>query len=233
MAVSDYPEGRTAQASTEDPEAVKLAVTSSVVEVSTGVVAPEVPAVTLASIAPVVSPTPVPEESVYVPRPVIERGSGSTSAEFFPGGDTMGELARQVVQHFFASMRSCINLILSGNSSFEFARVFLRNLVENISLAGGPSPAKACLLLVEQLGHDLKELRSLENTGSLHEAQDTLTRLLAAQEQEQREMEKKIAERIRLLQCFQADHRKLTVESKESEMVMQAAKRLSSMLELP
>ena len=92
----------------------------------------------------------------------------------------MGELARQVVQQFFASMRSCINLILSGGSSFEFARVLLGNLIENISHTGGPSQARACLLLVEQLGNDLKELKSLEDTGSFHEARETLTRLLAA-----------------------------------------------------
>ena len=59
MAVSVYPEGSTAQASTEDPEEVKLAVTSSAVEVSTDAVAPEAPAVTPASAALVVSPTPV------------------------------------------------------------------------------------------------------------------------------------------------------------------------------
>ena len=118
-------------------------------------------------------------------------------------------------------MRSCIDLILSGSSSFEFARVFLGNLIENISLAGGPSPARACLLLVEQLGHDLKELRSLEDAGSFHEAQETLTRLLAAQEQERKEMEEQIAEETRHLQHFQADHQKLIGDSKECELVMQ------------
>ena len=94
----------------------------------------------------------------------------------------MGILTRQMVQQFFASMQSCINFILSGDSSFEFARMFLGNLVENISLAGGPSPAKPCLLLVEKLGNDLKELKSLEDANSFHEAQEVLTRLLAAQE---------------------------------------------------
>jgi len=219
LAVSAYPGGRTAQTSAKDPEEVELTVISSVAEVSTDVVPPEAPAATLAPAAPVVSPIPVPEESAYIPHLVIERGSGSTL-----GGDTMGILTRQMVQQFFASMQSCIDFILSGDSSFEFARMFLGNLVENISLAGGPSPAKACLLLVEQLGHNLRELRSLENAGSFHEAQETLNRLLAAQEQERREVEEKITERTRLLEGFQADHQKLAVESKESEMIMQAAK---------
>jgi len=39
-------------------------------------------------------------------------------------------------------------------------------------------------------------------------------------------MDEKIAERTHLLQCFQADHRKIIGESKESEMVVQAAKQV-------
>ena len=93
MAVSAYPGGRTAQTSAKDPEEVELTVISSVTEVSTDVVSPEAPAATLAPAAPVVSPTPVPEESAYILHPVIERGSGSTL-----GGDTMGILTRQMVQ---------------------------------------------------------------------------------------------------------------------------------------
>ena len=44
-------------------------------------------------------------------------------------------------------------------------------------------------MLVEQLGSDLKELKSLEDAGSVHEARSTLNRLLAAQEQERKELE--------------------------------------------
>jgi len=138
----------------------------------------------------------------------------------------MGELARQVVQQFFASMRSCIDLILSGNSSFEFAQMFLENLAENINLAGGPSPAKACLLLVEQLGNDLKELKSLEDAGSFHEAQVTLTRLLAAQEQERKEAEAQIAEETGHLEHSQAECQKLTGDSRESELIMQSTEQI-------
>ena len=57
--------------------------------------------------------------------------------------------------------------------------MLLENLIENIGHTGGPSQARACLLLVEQLGSDLKELKSLEDAGSVHEARATLTRLLA------------------------------------------------------
>jgi len=226
LAASVYQEGRRAQASTEDPEEVKLATTSSATEIAIVVAVPEASATISISVAPVVGLTPARDELSSVPRPVIEKGSGSASAEFFPAGDIMGELARQVVQQFFASMRSCIDLILSGSSSFEFARMFLGNLIENISLAGGPSPARACLLLVEQLGNDLKELKSLEDAGSFHKAQETLTRLLAAQEQERKEMEEQIAEEARHLPHFQADHQKLIGDSKEYELIMQSTEQI-------
>ena len=179
LTVSAPLEGHTAQASAEVSKEVELTTLSSAVEVPTEVAPPEALVATLAHAVPVVSPTLAREELAYVPRPVIERGSGSIS-----GDDTMEFLTRQTVQQFFDSMQSCIDLILSRLSSFEFARTFLENLAENIELAGGPSLAKACLLLVEQLGSSLKKLKSLEDVGSFHEAQVTLTRLLAAQEQE-------------------------------------------------
>ena len=77
---------------------------------------------------------------------------------------------------------------------------------------------------MEQLGQNLRELRSLENAGSLHEAQETLNRLLAAQEQERKEVEEQITDNTRLLEGFQADHQRLAIESKESEMIIQAAR---------
>ena len=122
---------------------------------------------------PVVGLTPARDELIPISRPVMERGSGSTSTEFSPANDIMEELARQMVQQFFASMRSCIDIILSGGSSFEFARVLLKNLIGNIGHTGGPSQARACLMLVDQLGSDLKELKSLKNAGSVHEARAT------------------------------------------------------------
>ena len=75
----------------------------------------------------------------------------------------MEELTRQMAQQFFASMRSCIDLILFGGSSFEFAQILLENQIKNISHTGSPSQVRACLMLVEQLGSHLKELKTLEN----------------------------------------------------------------------
>jgi len=130
------------------------------------VAAPDVLATISASVVPVVDPTAARDELIPTARPVIERGSGSRSGR----SSLLEELTRQTVHQFFVSMRSCIDLIFSGESSFEFARLLLGNLVENINHTGGPSQAKACLLLVDQLGKDLEELKSLEDAGSFHEA---------------------------------------------------------------
>ena len=66
----------------------------------------------------------------------------------------------------------------------------------------------------------------LSVNSSVHEARATLNRLLAAQEQERKEMEEQIAEETRHLQHFQADHQKLIGDSKESEIVMQSAEQV-------
>jgi len=194
-----------------------LTTPSLAVEVPAEIAPPEVPVATSALAVSVVSTTLVREDPPYIPYPVIERGSGSTS-----GDDAMEFLTRKTVQQFFDSMQSCIDLILSGRSSFEFAQTFLRNMAENLELIGGPSLAKSCLLLVEQLGSDLKELKSLEDGGSSHEAQVTLDRLLAAQEQERQEVEAQIAEEISNLERSQDEYRKLADDSRESELVMQS-----------
>ena len=96
-------------------------------------------------------------------------------------------------------MRSCIDLILSGGSSFEFARVLLENQLENIGHTESPSQARAYLMLVEQLGSHLKELKTLKNAGSEEEARITLNKLLADQEHERKEMEEQIANEARHL----------------------------------
>ena len=129
---------------------------------------------------PIVGLTPAQDELIPVSHPVMKRGSGSTSAGLSPANDIMEELARQMVQQFFASMRSCVDLILSGGSSFEFVRVLLENQIDNIGHTGSPSQARACLVLVEQLGNHLKELKTLENAGSVNEARTTLSKLLSS-----------------------------------------------------
>jgi len=152
---------------------------------------------------------------------VTKKGSGS-----FLGGEDMGDLARQMVQQFFTSMGSCIDLIFRGSSSFQFARRLLENMAVNVELTGGPSLAEACLRVVEQLGDNLQELESLENAGSFSEAQATLTRLLAAQERERQEAEAQIAAEIRDLEYSQAACQKLASDSKESELSVQSTEQV-------
>ena len=81
-------------------------------------------------------------------------------------------------------------------------------------------------MLVEQLGSHLRELKSLENAGSVDETRTTQSKLLAAQEHERKEMEEQMAEETRHLQHFQADHQRLIGDSKESEIVIQSAKQV-------
>ena len=95
-------------------------------------------------------------------------------------------------------------MVLFEGSSFEFARMLLENQIENISHTGSPSQVSACLMLVEQMGSHLKELKTLENAGSMDEARSTLSKLLAAQEHERKEIEEQMAEEARHLQHFQA-----------------------------
>ena len=99
-------EDSTFQTSAGEPSAVEFAVSSLGVEVATTIAVPEVLATTSVSDEPVVSLTSAQVELVLVSRSVMERGSESTSAGLSPVNDIMEELARQMVQQFFASMRS-------------------------------------------------------------------------------------------------------------------------------
>ena len=103
--IGTLPEGHTAQVSVEASEEVALTTPSLDVGVPAEVAPPEAPMASLALTGSTVSTTLV-----------REKGLGS-----FPGGEDMWELARQMVQQFFASMGSCIDLILRGSSSFQFA----------------------------------------------------------------------------------------------------------------
>jgi len=118
--------------------------------------------------------------------------------------DIMEELAHQMVQQFFTSMRFCIELVLSRRSSFEFTRMLLENQIENIRHTGGSEQARVYLTLVEQLGICLKELRTLEKDSPLDEARSILNKLLIAQEHKRKEMEEQMVEEARHLHNFQA-----------------------------
>jgi len=216
--VGTLPEGHTAQVSVEVSEEVALATPSLAAEVSAEIAPPEAPVASLALAVSTVSTTLTQKEPAYTPFSMIEKGLGST-----PGDDTLDFLTRKSVQQFLDAMRSCIDFILSGRSSFAFARTFLGKMAGTIELTGGSSLAQACLLLVERLGKDLEELKSLDDASSSHEAQVILTRLLATQEQERKEVEAQVAEEVRNLERSQAECQKLTDDSMESEFIRQNA----------
>ena len=72
-------------------------------EAATTITVPEVLVTTSVSDEPIVGLTLVQVELIPVSHSVMERGSGSTSAELSPANDIMEELARQMVQQFFTS----------------------------------------------------------------------------------------------------------------------------------
>jgi len=92
--------------------------------------------------------------------------------------DIMEELAHQMVQQFFTSMKSCIELVLSEKSSFEFTRMLLESQIENIRHTGSSEQVKAYLTLVEQLEICVKELKTLEKANMVDEARLMLNKLL-------------------------------------------------------
>jgi len=170
-----------------EPSVVELAAAASVAVEATTTDVPGVLASAALSEGPVVGIVPVQVEStlvsVGVTRPVIEMGSGSAQTGLSLATDIMEEL-RQIMQQFFASMKSCIELVLSRGSSFEFAQMLLENQIENICHTGSPAQARAHLVLVEQLESCLRELKTLEKTSSMDEARSMLGKLLTAQEHE-------------------------------------------------
>ena len=85
-------------------------------------------------------------------------------------------------------MKSCIKLVLSGRTSFEFARMLLENQIENIHHTGGSDQVKTHLALVGQLRMCLKELRTLKNVNTVNEARLMVNKLLTAQEHERKEI---------------------------------------------
>jgi len=127
------------QTSTAKPSTAEF-VAAAVSSEATTVTVPEVPVMTstLTDLATdlISAPSEMAPVSTYIVRTVIKRGFRSAQVELAPAMDIMGELAHQMVQQFFTSMRSCVKLVLFGRSSFEFARIFLENQIENIRHTG-------------------------------------------------------------------------------------------------
>ena len=124
------------QTSASEPGAMEFVVVPFTSEATT-ITVPEVSAMISALTEPAAGLVSASNElasaSVDIIRTTVERGSGSAPAELSPAMDNRKELAYQIVQQFFTSMRS-YELVLSGRSSLEFARMLLENQIENIRL---------------------------------------------------------------------------------------------------
>ena len=157
---------------------------------------------------------------------IIERGSGSASTKLALAMDIMEELAHQMVQLFFTSMKSCIELVLFGKGSFKFARMLLENQIKNIRHTGSSDQAEAYLTLVKQLGICLKELKTLKSANLMDEARLVLNKLLAAQECERKEIEEQMAEEAWHLNDLQASYQRLVDDSRESKVITKNAEQV-------
>jgi len=179
-------------------------------EVSTTISVSTEPAADLVS-----APGELSHVSVDTTHTIVEKGTGSAPAGLSLAMDIMEELAHQMVQQFFAFMKSLIELVLSGGSSFVFAQMLLENQIENICHTGSSEQVRAYLMLVEQLGICLRELRTLEKASPMDEARSMLNKLLTAQEHERKEMEEQMTEEARHLHNFQASYQRLVDDSRE------------------
>ena len=122
-----------ASTSTEDSALQTLASEPSAVEFVPAPVIPEATTITVPEVSTMTSmltesavglifaQSELAPISVDIIRANIEKGSRSTPAELSLALNIMKELVHQTVQQFFTSMRSNIELVLSGRSSFEFA----------------------------------------------------------------------------------------------------------------
>jgi len=123
-AASTGTEDSTLQTLTAELSTVK-SIPAVVISEAATITIPEVSVTTLVLKEPAAGLVPVLSEmasaSTDIVRTIIEKGFGSTSTELAPVIDIMKELAHQMVQQFF------IELVLSGRSSFEFARMLLEN----------------------------------------------------------------------------------------------------------
>jgi len=197
---------------------------------ATTITVPVVPTMTSALTEPATGLVSAPSELalnfVDIIRTTVERGFGSATTEAAPAMDIMEELAYQIVQQFFTSMRSYIELVLSGRSSFEFVWMLLENHIENIRHTRSSEQGRAYLTLVEQLGICLKKLRTLEKTSPMDEARLMLNKLLTAQKCEKKEIEEQMIEEARHLHDFQASYQRLVDNSRESEVATKNAEQV-------
>ena len=97
---------------------------------ATTITVPEVLTTTTASKELAIGLTPAQVElapiSVDTTHTIMERGSESAQVGLSPAMDIVEELAHQMVQQFFASMKSCIKLVLSGKVPLSLPGFFLR-----------------------------------------------------------------------------------------------------------
>ena len=80
---------------------------------------------------------------------IVKTRSKSALPMLTPVTDIMKELTLQIVGQFFVTIKYCIELVLSGRSTFEFVRSLLENQIENIKQTRRFDQAKVYQVLVD------------------------------------------------------------------------------------
>jgi len=120
-------------------------------------------------------------------------------------------------------MRYCAELVLSGQSSFEFACALLENWVENIQQTGGSDQVIAHQVLVEQLGTYSRDFRNQEKVNPVADAQRVSENLRANQKCECKKIEGRIAVEAHYLDDSKASYQNFKVDLQRSEIVTKGA----------
>ena len=82
------------------------------------------------------------------------------------------------------------------------------------------------MVLVEQLGMCLKELRTMKNANTVNGTRLMLNKLLTDQERERKEIEEQMAEEACHFNEFTASYQRLVDDAKESEVITKNAEQV-------
>jgi hypothetical protein len=133
------------------------------------------------------------------------------------------DLIAHTIGQFNSTLKTCVELILSGRRSFDFVRPLLENHIANIKSVAGmdrASPHMARLVRLEQLSVDMCNLNSAD---VLSVAQAAVPLMRAEQIRLQEEVSKRIADQTALLQEMESSYEKSLEEYDSAVLTAKSA----------
>ena len=115
------------------------------------------------------------------PATIISSGSPSTPIKPIPAVNILEYLIIWVIDQFLSVMEYCTDLVLTGQSSFDFVRSLLDNHVQNIKKVGRVERAMEYQAHAKQMRQCLADLHNLENANVTDTAQLILANMRAEQ----------------------------------------------------